>query len=150
LGYDLETVREKEKDNDRAWSLRMEAPRISACHSNVPGIIPNTSGVIDTNLESQLQGLDRKLSKTSFVLPEIRQQTYRLPECTTDFNQIYDRSRFSENNHLSDIQLQRFDQKPFDATRLSSARRPSIGLDTRQFLKESWKFKQLARTTQNK
>jgi hypothetical protein len=145
-GFDLDSIRSKEKENDRSYLLRMDPPRIKPCYSNVPGILPENASVIDTNLESQLQGLSHKLSRTSQVIedPSPGASNYPLgyPTCVTDFAQISDGSRFSENNLLSDIQIQRFDRAPCDPSIIAVARRPSIGLDTRQFLKEAWKAKQ--------
>jgi hypothetical protein len=146
-GFDLDTIRGKENENVRSYMLRMDPPRIKPCYPNSPGVLPEYASVIDTNLESEMQGLNHRLSRTSHVIDDSRPGGTNLaqyPPCFAGFNQISDGSRFSENNLLSDIQIRRFDAPTLDSSVLAAARRPSVGLDTRQFLKEVWKAKQTA------
>jgi hypothetical protein len=152
IGYDNDVIAQKQTDNDKLFDFRMNTPRLRQCYSNQPGYLPEASGVQNTALESQMKGLTRKLSRqmqeNEWNADETSQWPQKLSNCEYTFDDVKDRSNFSENNLVSDIILRRFEHVPFDYKRLAEIRRPSIGMDTRQYTKEKWRKDQ--NNTKNK
>lgn len=149
LGYDSETIRQQEADNDKLFEFKMDIPRIDPCDYNQTGFLPATGVVQNMDLESQMLGLTRKLTKQrqENEWTDSSPATKRPLNCAFAFNDIKDRSRFSANNLVSDINIRRFERVPFDHTKLAGIRRPSIGMDTRQFTKEKWRSEQAKKQT---
>ena len=108
------------------------------------GYLPETGPVQNTNLESQMLGLTRKISKLKKENEWTEEDKLPLmpnfTDCDLGFNEVRDRSKFSENNHVSDIILRRFvPREPSIYQKLMAVRQTSIGMDTRQYTKDRWR-----------
>lgn len=143
LGDDMEAIRLQETDNAKIFDLWMNVPRPQKCRNSPLGYLSETGGVQNTNLESQMLGLTRKISKIksenewSSVDDDNSQS---LHDCNLGFNEVRDRSKISENNLVSDIVLRRLmPREPSIYQRLQAVRQTSIGMDTRQYTKDKWR-----------
>ncbi len=137
LKYDRENEDRRNEENSRNFDYRMNPPVLQNCNpttmigayaSQTPSFNP-----IKTNLESQLLGLGNKgMRDTVNDWTEQGVDISTLPQCTFE-PQIASRTRGSL---VSDIQIQRFGYLPYNPVDLAF-RRPYIGLDSRQFLKDN-------------
>ena len=147
LGQDTEYIQQQETDNAKLYDFRTNFPRLSPCYSAQLGYLPEVTAAKNTALESRMLGLSTKLSRQRQE-NEWRDDAAptKLPNCEYVFDNVKDRSNLSENNYVSDIILRRFEHVPLDYRKLAEIRRPSIGMDTRQYTKERWRKDQKTNT----
>ena len=148
LADDLDAIRQQENDNAKIFDLRMNVQKPQKCRNTPLGYLTEPGGVQNTNLESQMLGLARKTSKLkqenewSTIDEDDNNSplvTSSFANCDLGFNEVRDRSKFSENNLVSDIIMRRFDyHNPSIYQKLVAVRQTSIGMDTRQYTKDRW------------
>ncbi len=138
--YDEDAVLTNEQANERIFEYLTNPPRLQFCApENIGVYATNTSPVTGSNidLESQIRGLGSKQKRDGvYNWSNNDNSSTTLPPCNVNFNTPVMRERLPL---VTNIQLQRFEPYNNNSVELAKVRRPTIGLDSRQFVKDTWR-----------